>query len=291
MTPPNDNPNAGYLARRATNGYADALQSPLVQGGQIMSLGNVSPLSTDTAVTLVIDPGLSTQEVVIGWVDAGNTVINMARGVEGADQPHAQGAIVMDYQTAAAQNGMVDFVLADHNPDGTHHASFLVGEIRQWPASALPDAKWLVCDGSSQLRTAYASLYAILGTRYGSADSTHFNLPDYRGRTLVGQDTGQSEFAQIGQTGGEKTHTLILTEMPSHNHIQDPHTHQVQVSNVSGYGGTDGQVSGAGIIDTSHTSGFLATATIATNQATGGGQAHNNLQPYAVANYIIRALA
>lgn len=311
LTPPLSNPNASGLARRASNNFATALAAPLIQGGQIMSLtpGATTALSSDTAVTLVIDPGLANQEVVIGWVN-GDTIVNMARGCEGSNGPHAQGAIVMSYQTAQDQNSIVDFLLTDHTPDGHHHPAFLVGEIRQWPVTSLPDSNWLVCDGSSLLQTAYPDLFAVLGTHYGSADTTHFNLPDYRGKTLVGQDTGQAEFAQIGQVGGEKTHILLTNEMPSHTHAHNAHNHNLNdpghthpVSDSGGFGAGPGNgglfredqnspatIWSNGIARTAGTNISLGAATTTENPA-GGDAAHNNLQPYAVANMIIRALA
>lgn len=47
---------------------------------------------------------------------------------------------------------------------------------------------FLMCDGSSQLRASFSALFAVIGTSYGTADGTHFNLPDLRGRVPVGAD-------------------------------------------------------------------------------------------------------
>lgn len=47
---------------------------------------------------------------------------------------------------------------------------------------------YVLCDGSSLDRTTYASLFAVLDTAYGAVDSTHFNVPDLRGRFLRGLD-------------------------------------------------------------------------------------------------------
>lgn len=100
------------------------------------------------------------------------------------------------------------------------------------------------------------------------------------GRVLVGIDAEQSEFNTVEETGGTKTHTLTVNEMPSHTHVQDAHTH-----NFFGRDTTTGALSSiAGATDTS--SSLLSTNTnhvqpaTAVNQNTGGGQAHNNLQPY-----------
>lgn len=81
------------------------------------------------------------------------------------------------------------------------------------------------------------------------------------GRVPVAVDTGQTEFNVVEKTGGAKTHTLTVAEMPSHSH-----------------GGT--QKSGA----SGAVSGFAQVTYVATSDnmtsSVGGGQAHNNLQPY-----------
>jgi microcystin-dependent protein len=59
----------------------------------------------------------------------------------------------------------------------------LVGRIIPWPTET-PPTGYLECDGASLDRTTYAALFAVIGTMYGTADGTHFNLPDYRGRFL-----------------------------------------------------------------------------------------------------------
>jgi microcystin-dependent protein len=82
------------------------------------------------------------------------------------------------------------------------------------------------------------------------------------GRVLVGIDAGQSEFNAVEETGGSKTHTLTTNEIP-------PHTHAISASDYPG---------GAGALEVA---GGYPVSTQST-QATGGGAAHNNLQPYIV---------
>lgn len=104
------------------------------------------------------------------------------------------------------------------------------------------------------------------------------------GRVLVGLDAGQIEFDTVEETGGAKTHTLVTTEIPAHVHQQtlattaDPST--VLGSNYSldnsGAGTSVGNASG-------NTSGGLMNTQAAQNTlSSGGGGAHNNLQPYIV---------
>lgn len=127
---------------------------------------------------------------------------------------------------------------------------------------------YLECDGSAISREAFASLFGLIGTTFGVGDgSTTFNLPNMKGKVVVGQDTGDVSFDVIGEIGGAKTHTLIVDEMPSHQHT----------SRYSGSGTTNGVAEqGTG------------TGTSVNGGATGGGQAHNNLQPYIVLKYLIK---
>ena len=80
-----------------------------------------------------------------------------------------------------------------------------------------------------------------------------------------------------GSTGGEATHTLTTDEMPSHTHTQNAHTHTI--GSLARYAATGKSVAavgdGYGNFQNYHTG-----STTATNQNTGGGQAHNNMPPY-----------
>lgn len=144
------------------------------------------------------------------------------------------------------------------------------GIISPYGGSSAPSG-WLICDGSAVSRTTYAALYAILGTAYGTGDgSTTFNLPNLKGKVPVGKDSGQTEFDAMGETGGAKTHTLITAEMPSHTHVV----------------ATALAANGAAIASAT---GALVNGSATGVSNTGGGGAHNNLQPYQVVNYIVKS--
>jgi len=85
------------------------------------------------------------------------------------------------------------------------------------------------------------------------------------GRTLVGLDASQTEFDTVEETGGSKTHTLTEAEMPSHTHTYK-YSDQDQVELI-----------GSTITDISEVDEGGSTRT---TNSTGGGSAHNNLQPY-----------
>lgn len=98
------------------------------------------------------------------------------------------------------------------------------------------------------------------GTALGFGTWTAFGS----GRCLVGLDSGQTEFDTVEETGGAKTHTLQVSEIPAH-------THTLPSTGAAGSGSSGGD-SGSGL----------------TSGSTGGGGAHNNLQPYIVVYFFKR---
>ncbi len=114
------------------------------------------------------------------------------------------------------------------------------------------------------------------------------------GKVMVGLDSNDTSFDTVEETGGSKTHTLATNEIPAHTHIQNSHTHpSIQVQ-----GGTSANNAGTHIMTSVATAGSSRAATspesanaaTATNQNTGGGEAHNNLQPYIVCYFWKRTL-
>ena len=101
------------------------------------------------------------------------------------------------------------------------------GTILQYAAVTAP-AGFLACDGSSYSTTTYSALYAVIGTTFGSGSGT-FNVPNLLGRVSVMRNPGDSNFGNLGGSGGESAHTLSTGELPSHSHgVSDPgHGHPV----------------------------------------------------------------
>lgn len=161
------------------------------------------------------------------------------------------------------------------------------GAVIPWSTNIAPP-NWLLCDGSAVSRTTYASLYSVIGITYGAGDgSTTFNLPDMRGRTIVGRDSSDSDFVTLGQSGGTKTHTLSLAEMPNHRHIVDWHNHSQYVTANSGGPAIRRDFTSDGS-SWSYPQGQATDGSQPGTSYEGSGQPHNNLQPYEVMNYIIK---
>jgi len=104
---------------------------------------------------------------------------------------------------------------------------------------------------------------------HGIADSTHFNAPNFKGKTAVGYSSAETDFNYVGKSGGEKTHTLTTAEIPSHSHA---------MTMIYGTGW-------AGVVPLGASSG---TTYSGNTSNTGDGGSHNNLQPYLSVNYIIK---
>lgn len=145
--------------------------------------------------------------------------------------------------------------------DSTSFTSVLVpaGTIALYPGSSVP-AGWVECNGQELLIGAsgsqYNSLYATItnsGSAFpygentngsGSAGSTHFRVPDLRGRVAVGSGTGSGLTARtLGAWGGSQsvavTDAVIAhTHNFPHSHTQ-PHTHTTTHGNLFSPGHSD----------------------------------------------------
>jgi microcystin-dependent protein len=156
-------------------------------------------------------------------------------------------------------------------------------------------------DGSLIDRTTYAAFFSAVGHAYNGGVDPGSNLvrvPDLRGRVPVGVDGVAGRLAALdalGQSGGAETHALTTPQLPIHDHkvsmlgrtdgAAGAHSHSFPLS-----GGVKVQPQFAPAAS-DYTSlpasgGWPDPRTI----IEGGGQAHNNMQPFQVVNYLVRVL-
>ena len=160
-----------------------------------------------------------------------------------------------------------------------------LGTVLPIATESVPEG-WMLCDGREIAIEEYQGLYDLIGTTYGAGDSafwaqvffpaTTFNIPDLRGRTIIGvNDMGgeQSEVivnhsAQRGQIGGAEMHQLVESELP-----------------VVSFPVLSFQSAGPDLVN----NGSIPVAE--TQFQFGADEPHNNMQPYMALNYMMKVRA
>jgi microcystin-dependent protein len=193
------------------------------------------------------------------------------------------------------------------------------GVINQFAGSgsAAPTG-WLFCDGQEVLITTYQNLYNALTSNgftfpygantngSGGAGSTHFRIPNFKGRVPVGRDSAQTEFDVLGETGGSKTSTAPHDHSISHDHgaftsgnDSPDHAHGTynQITGFAGYG-QNSPILGNAVwnVESRNTDGATARHQhnidvpnfTGTSGASSAAVTSGNLQPYITVNYIIK---
>jgi len=166
-----------------------------------------------------------------------------------------------------------------------------LGDIEAFAFNYAPRG-WALCAGQLLPIAQYTALFSLLGTNFGGDGVRTFALPDLRGRIANGSGGGPGLSPyNLGQTGGQETHTLTLTEMPAGGH-----SHTIAAVNNGATGGTN--VPGGGVTLGSGYSGASgapavniyssAASTVAMGSlAPTGGQPHENRMPFLGLNYCI----
>lgn len=243
--------------------------------------------------------------------------------------------------------------IADDNSVGGYQL-IPVGTVVSFAGASAPDG-WLMCDGTAVSRTDYVNLWTVLSTTYGPGDgSTTFNLPNAKGRSIVGAGTGSGLTARsVSDTGGTESVTLTSAQSgttahghgntisastgtvssdhvhnadhshsassdsqnASHNHAlprafigqagtnrlvvsasptdsginvyanNATHSHGITVSSTNPSGTTPFNTGG---ISANHTHAVTVSGGVSTSTAANASEAHENMQPFLVLNYIIK---
>lgn len=157
-----------------------------------------------------------------------------------------------------------------------------IGEIKIVAFNFAPQG-YAQCNGQLLPINQNQALFSILGTTYGGDGRTTFALPDLRGRVPIHWGSGAGISVTLGQKSGEENHTLITAELPAHTHqMFGSNQNETQTS-------TDGNYLATHTTNNAYAPSNTANSTMVNNEVTntGGGQGHNNMQPFLVLNIII----
>lgn len=161
-----------------------------------------------------------------------------------------------------------------------------IGQIQTFAFNFAP-VNWATCSGQILAITQNTALFSLIGTTYGGNGTTTFQLPDLQGRVMIHQGTGPGlPTFVMGEVAGSPQQTLLLSNMPAHNHAL----------NVSNQPATTDQPSGA-VLAQAADSGlnpinvYGPTPNATMNQAaigiSGGSQPFSIMQPFLTINICI----
>jgi microcystin-dependent protein len=195
------------------------------------------------------------------------------------------GDVAVSFAVEESERMLATYKMLNFNP-------FPVGMIFPFGAAIAPPG-YLLCDGLSYPTADYPELYAVIGATYG-AIGVNFNVPNLIDSVPVGAGGTYT----IADVGGEVSHTLITTEIPSHSHtasaptVIDPtHSHGeiTAIPTVITIGAgvpAPSAIPSVGITAPALTGISVLAPSIGN---TGGDGSHNNLQPYLAVPYVIYA--
>lgn len=266
---------------------------------------NISPTVAQSAYFMLICTGTLTgnvQLILPGAIGGGRHIFNQCTGaftltvLNGAGD--TGGGVIIP------QGFPFPIILTGGRAYYDNYSSVAPGTPQQFAGPNIPPG-FLLCFGQTVAQATYPLLFAAIGTTWGPATGGNFTLPDWRGIVLAGADNmggtaaGRLTGYVLGTTGGNQAVTLGVTQIPPHTHNitgttgndSPDHTHNSLQSAATTVG--PGSASGFAAAPTSqattganprHQHPFSGT----TDNGTGGGLSHPNVQPTAAVNIMIR---
>jgi len=156
-----------------------------------------------------------------------------------------------------------------------------VGEIRMFSGDYAPQG-WAICKGQLLNINEYQVLYTLLGTTYGGDGRTTFGLPDLQSRIPIHAGTNNGTTYVLGQKAGTETVTITTNQLPAHTHIAAANETAADANDPTNQFWAPNTI-------TKHYTTAAPTGTMNANiiSTDGGNQAHDNMMPFLVVNYII----
>ena len=166
-----------------------------------------------------------------------------------------------------------------------------LGQITLFPYNFAPFG-WALCEGQILPIQQYSALFALLGTQFGGNGTSNFALPDLRGRAPNGQGQGPGlSQSDMGEMVGQETVTLTGSTIPAHTHSFPAFATAATTSAPAGAALAQGHGSGRGggfAVNTYTAPGSAVSLSASqVTAAPGGGNPHNNLQPFLTLNWCI----
>lgn len=216
-------PNAKYTPQQFLDALATALQIEsqaefaLFVSGAIEPVYNAGPFLLNGITWRVWKDGIGAYgplvleqeslKYVLSATEPDETKYDVWIKLDGA----GKGQGIFKYYSGAWTDVYADIFYSKAEIDTKVNAAVPTGTMLPFAGSASPTG-YLVCNGAAISRATYASLFSIIGTTYGAGDLlTTFNLPDLRGRTLVGVGTGSATGATnwvLGQAAGSEANAI-----------------------------------------------------------------------------------
>lgn len=246
-----------------------------------------------TAAAAIPDSSLTSAKLADGAV-AGN---KLADGVV-ANSKLATGAVTTN---KLADGNVTPVKLSSDVGPALVNSIFPPGALMPYAGSAAPTG-WLLCQGQSLARGEYPALFTAIGTTYGAADGSHFNVPDMRGRVVAGLDAGAGRLTSagggidgstLGASGGQQNRTLITANLPPYTPAGTITNGAITISHNANSANSS-STTGGGAFGLPATSGASINASQAASTFAGTPQGGSSTPiqtppPTIVLNYIIKA--
>ena len=157
-----------------------------------------------------------------------------------------------------------------------------IAEIRLFTYNFAPK-NWAYCAGQIMPISQNTALFSLLGTNYGGNGTTNFALPNLIGNVAVGAGSGPGLTPRdLGETGGSATVTINQQSYPSHTHnFQGFDNALAKATDTQPANNTVfARTADYNIYNTTVNQNVVQMAPQVVGTSNGGGQPHNNAQPY-----------